>query len=93
MDDLKETVEMMTSPDYKERLKAEWLQTYIRYKKLSVMVEKFKAGTLGFRPDCPLILLTSQLQIMDIYLQVLEDRAYIEKIDLPFEKNESGAAA
>ena len=32
--ELKETVEGMTSPDYKERFKAEYRQTKIRYEKL-----------------------------------------------------------
>jgi len=39
MKELNETVEMMNSEDYKERFKAEYWQTYIRYKKLTKMVE------------------------------------------------------
>lgn len=35
MKELNETVEMMNSEDYKERFKAEYWQTYIRYKKLT----------------------------------------------------------
>lgn len=85
MEDLRDTVELMTSSDYKERFIAEWLQTYIRYKKLSNMVKKFREGTLDFRPDCPLILFESQLKIMAQYLTILEDRAWVEKIDLPFD--------
>ena len=32
--ELKDTIKMMTSEDYKERMKAEYLQTKIRYEKL-----------------------------------------------------------
>lgn len=34
MKELKETIEMMNSEDYKERFKVEYWQTYIRYAKL-----------------------------------------------------------
>ncbi len=37
--ELKDTIEMMNSEDYKERFKAEYYQTLIRYNKLSEMVE------------------------------------------------------
>ena len=39
MMELKETVEMMNSADYKERFKAEYMQVVIRYKKLANMLE------------------------------------------------------
>lgn len=85
MEDLRDTIIMMTSSDYKERFIAEWLQTKIRYKKLFIMVQKFQNGKLDFRPDCPLVLLESQLKAMESYLRILEDRAWVEKIDLPFD--------
>lgn len=37
--ELKETVELMNSSDYKERFKAEYLQAKIRYDKLHKMLE------------------------------------------------------
>ena len=37
--DLKDTAEMMTSEDYKERFKAEYAQACIRYQKLAAMLE------------------------------------------------------
>lgn len=40
MMELKQTVEMMNSADYKERFKAEYMQVVIRYKKLANMLEK-----------------------------------------------------
>ena len=46
------------------------------------MVVKYEAGTLGFVPDCPLSLLKNQEWAMGKYLNCLEVRAQIEKIDL-----------
>lgn len=37
--ELRDTVEMMNSADYKERFKAEYYQTTIRYGKLKAMVD------------------------------------------------------
>ena len=42
MMELKQTVEMMNSADYKERFKAEYMQVVIRYKKLANMLEKWE---------------------------------------------------
>lgn len=49
---LKETVPMMESVDYKDRFKAEYLQLKIRMTGLSNMLKKYKAGTLTFKPSC-----------------------------------------
>ena len=38
MMDLKDTIDMMNSPDYKERFKAEFFQLDIRIKKLANML-------------------------------------------------------
>ena len=43
MMELKDTVEMMNSSDYKERFKAEYYQTRIRYEKLHSMLIKNEA--------------------------------------------------
>lgn len=43
--ELRDTVEMMNSADYKERFKAEYYQTAIRYGKLKAMVDKYNNGT------------------------------------------------
>ena len=43
--ELKDTVELMNSADYKERFKAEYLQTKIRYDKLHKLIIKMEAGT------------------------------------------------
>ena len=80
--ELKDTVELMNSADYKERFKAEYLQTKIRYDKLHKMVIKYEAGTLNFEPSCSIELLKHQKSMMGQYLYDLEVRAEIEKIDL-----------
>lgn len=80
--DLKDTIEMMQSADYKERFKAEYYQTKIRYTKLHNMLVKADAGTLEFTPTCPLDLLRDQKANMGKYLYCLEVRAQIEGIKL-----------
>lgn len=82
MKDLKDTVTMMNSEDYKERFRAEYFQTKIRYEKLHAMTIKYEAGTLNFTPSCSLELLNEQKRHMGNYLHCLEVRAEIEKIDL-----------
>jgi hypothetical protein len=80
--ELKNTIEMMQSEDFKERFKAEYWQTKIRYEKLHKMVVKAEAGTLPFEPKCPLELFKEQKKFMGNYLYTLEVRAEIEGIDL-----------
>ena len=82
MKELKDTIEMMTSDDYKERFKAEYWQTKIRYQKLHNMLVKHDAGTLAFTPTCPIELLRIQKSYMGNYLNKLEVRAEIEGIVL-----------
>lgn len=82
MNDLSQTVNMMESNDYKERFKAEYWQTKIRYDKLHRMTIKYEAGTLDFTPTCSLDLLKRQKANMGNYLNCLEVRAEIEHIDL-----------
>ena len=82
MKELKDTIEMMTSESYKERFKAEYLQTKIRYQKLHKMLVKYEAGTLPFTPVCPIELLIEQKHHMGMYLNKLEVRAEIEDVSL-----------
>lgn len=77
-----DTIELMTSSDYKERFKAEYWQTKIRYEKLHKTVTKYEAGTLSFTPSCSLELLKEQKRYMGQYLYCLEVRAEIEGIKL-----------
>lgn len=80
--ELKETVGLMNSSDYKARFKAEYLQTKIRYDKLDKMLIKHEAGVLDFTPNCPIEILENQLYYMKQYLDTLRIRAEIEKIEL-----------
>ena len=80
--ELVNTIDLMTSADYKDRFKAEYYQTKILYNKLHKMVIKAEAGTLDFEPTCPIELLISQKRAMGLYLHDLEVRAEIENIDL-----------
>ena len=80
--DLKDTIEMMQSDDFKERFRAEYFQTKIRYEKLHKMLVKYEAGTLNFEPKCSIDLLVKQASFMGNYLKTLEIRAEIEGIDL-----------
>lgn len=82
MKELKETVDMMVSADYKERFKAEYWQLRIRYVKLETMIEKWDQGDLEFTPTCPRKIYSDQLAGMKLYRRVLEERAIIEGIDL-----------
>ena len=80
--ELKETVDLMNSSDYKERFKAEYLQLEIRINGLRNMIKKYKTGTLPFTPSCSYDLLNGQLKAMELYTTYLEERAEIEGIDL-----------
>lgn len=86
------TVEGMLSPDYKERFKAEYQQTKIRYEKLNAFCNRIEAAMRTCpgdtkrvqmpEHDCPLDLLHDQLRAMGEYLHFLEIRAVIEGIAL-----------
>lgn len=86
--ELENTVLLMNSNDYKERFKAEYLQTKIRYNKLYKMLIKYEAKTLEFEPNCSLELLKEQKLHMGNYLRILEIRAEIENIELEVDDNE-----
>ena len=79
---LKDTIDLMTSEDYRKRFEAEYYQLKIREQKLHNMLVRYDAGTLGFIPDCSIQLLKDQLSIMRDYAYALEVRAEIEGIQL-----------
>lgn len=80
--ELKDTVTMMESSDYKERFKAEYYQLKIRYEKLMIMLNKWDEGKLDFKPTCPREIYNKQIEGMEKYLDVLADRAELEGITL-----------
>lgn len=80
--DLKGTIQMMNSTDYKERFKAEYQQVVIRYRKMSAMLEKWDKGELDFTPTCPRSTYNMQIRAMTDYIAVLEARAVMEGVEL-----------
>ncbi len=82
MIELKDTIEGMNSDDYKDRFRAEYFQTKIRYEKLHKIIIQLKAGKCPFTPSCPRSVLEEQARYMGLYLEQLEIRAQLEEIDL-----------
>ena len=80
--ELIDTVDLMTSDDYKDRFMAEYYQVKIRYQKLKSILDKYEEGTLDFEPCCSISLLMIQREIMEDYLNVLQDRAITENISV-----------
>lgn len=80
--ELKDTVEMMNSADYKDRFKAEYQQVVIRHQKLAAMLQKWDNGELNFTPTCPRSTYNMQVRAMTDYIAVLEARAVMEGVDL-----------
>lgn len=83
--DLSQTVELMSSEDYKERFIAEYCQIAIRTKRLERVLTRIKDGNAPdcFTTTCSIVMLIDQLYYMQSYLSVLDERAFIEDIDLP----------
>lgn len=81
------TVEGMLSEDYKERFKAEYQQTKIRWERLKafnakILASKINVETEEPKHDCPDGLLLDKEKTMRKYLDTLELRAVIEGVDL-----------
>ena len=81
---LKDTIEMMTSKDYKERFKAEYYQLLFRLDSLTGMLIKWENNMLDFVPKCSKETLENQVIFMQGYMGILRLRAQIEEIDLQF---------
>lgn len=86
--DLKDTVGLMTSQDYKKRFKAEYVQLYIRTKKLSDMLYKLEENELEFTPACSKDTLYNQLFSMINYLKFMEQRSVTEGISMEYEEGD-----
>jgi hypothetical protein len=80
--ELRDTIEMMNSEDYKERFKAEYYQVVIRYQKLKSMIDKWDNDQLEFTPTCPRSTYNMQITAMTDYIAVLEARAVMEGVEL-----------
>lgn len=69
-------------PEWQTRFRIEYSELKERYTKLHKMLVKYDAGTLEFKPTCPIELLRKQKATMGEYLNILEIRAKIEKVTL-----------
>lgn len=91
LDSFNKTAIEMMSRDYKSRFIAEYNQLKERYIRLRGMCDKWdKEGVegLGFTPTCPRDIYNVQMNIMEKYMSILEDRAQLEKIELNIPSNE-----
>lgn len=66
---LKDTIPLMVSEDYRDRLKAEYFQLVLRIKKLEIRLEEVSDELLG-----------AQLTIMEAYRKILKERLSKEGI-------------
>ena len=74
--ELKDTIDLMTSDNYKDRFIAEYFQLKIRITKLRRTVENYSDMF-----TCPKSLLVSQLIAMQGYMSYLLDRMKLEYTD------------
>ena len=79
---LTNTIDMMCSPDFKDRFIAEVYQLKIRRDGLQSMLIKYRKGELSFKPKCRYELFHKQLIFMDAYMNILSERATFEGIEL-----------
>ncbi len=82
--ELKDTIKLMESEDFKDRFRAEYFQLKSRYNGLNNMLYKMENGELDFTPKSSYELLRTQWVIMGTYLSLLEERARVENINLNF---------
>ena len=80
---LSDTIGLMQSEDWKDRFKAEYAQTKIRYEKLHELIIRREVGKLDFDTPVPLESWTTQAQHMCLYLRELEKQAVLHNIPLP----------
>ncbi len=80
--ELKDTIELMQSADYKDRFKAEYYQTVLRVEKFEKMLIKLEKGELKFTPKSDHAVLYAQLAFMKSYVMSLWERAQDEGIEL-----------
>lgn len=69
-------------PEWQVRFKEEYCDLKNRQAKLHKMLVKYDAGTLDFKPTCPVELLRQQEIVMSEYMRILEIRAQIEGVVL-----------
>lgn len=77
--DLKDTISLMTSDNYKDRLLAEYWQLKIRHQKLQIAIAR-KSQRLDWDTKTPIDALQVQAHVMERYLNLLKLRAREEGI-------------
>ena len=80
--ELRDTILDMLSDDYKKRFTAEVNQLEIRKYKLSRLIRDYEEDKLDFEPVCPINMLKQQLELMELLINLLYERAEIEGIDI-----------
>lgn len=78
--ELKDTISLMQSENYKERFKAEYYQVKIRLEKLKAFIESWE--NIKNKPVTPKMIYVAQIKAMEDYLYSLIARAAIEEIEL-----------
>lgn len=79
---LEDTVQLMLSDNYQDRLKAEYLQLDIRIESLKRFIDDYEHGRLEFEPKVPFQVFTGQLFYMENYRTYLLNRMQVEGITL-----------
>jgi len=79
--ELKDTVNLMLSDDWRDRLKAEWLQVKIRYERLIGAINMADQGKGKYRSAEGRAVLKSQRDSMANYMTMLELRMEDAGID------------
>lgn len=74
---LEDTIPLMTSDDYLDKLKAEYYQLEIRYNALIGVIEKYKNDTDPIKQKIPIQIYESQLEAMEQYKTALKCRISI----------------
>lgn len=69
-------------PDWQQRFVIEYEELADRAEKLHAILTKYDAGVLDFTPQTPIGVLRAQLSVMCAYMEILEERAEFEGIDL-----------
>lgn len=76
------SIEGMVSTDWKERLKAEWVQLCTRMELLDSFRDRFRKDDIDFVPKWDERLLCDQLRAMRMYRDCLLNYAKLEGVDL-----------
>ena len=78
---LTDTIELMTSDNYKDRLVAEYVQLAMRRDRLMQIIEDANSGRREIPLNCSISLLLEQEHAMTKYMMVLEQRFEQEGIN------------